>query len=355
MPTPFVLRPFRPARWLPGAHAQTIAGRFLRGPAGVTYRRERLELPDGDFVDLDHATVRGAPAPAPGAPVALVVHGLEGGSGSSYVLESCRALAEVGIRAVALNFRSCSGEPNRLARFYHAGDTGDLAFALAHVAAAHPGVPLVAVGFSLGGNVLLKYLGERGEAVPLRAAVAVSVPFDLTAGAGQLDGTRTGRFYVRFFVRKLRRKFMGKRAMLAGYGDVERALRARTFREFDDAVTARLHGFRSAEHYWESSSSAAFLAGIRIPTLILHAVDDPFLPPSAIPRDAVRANPWLHAGFTAHGGHVGFVAGPPWAPEFWAEAEAARFLSERLRGAGMPHAAVEGRMTDGRDNETDER
>src|ERR1700741_1476857 len=176
-PSRFTPRPFVPARWLPGPHAQTVAGRYLRPATGVRYRRERIDTPDGDFLDLDFAHVVGSPQPAPveDSPVALVVHGLEGSAQSAYVLETCRALWGRGIRAVAMNFRSCSGEPNRLARFYHAGDTGDIAFVLERLAEPHPGVPLAAVGFSLGANVLLKYLGERGDSARIRAAAAISI------------------------------------------------------------------------------------------------------------------------------------------------------------------------------------
>ena len=167
----FVPRPFRPAWWLPGAHGQTVAGRYLRERTGVHYRRERMETEDGDFVDLDWATVEGMALPST-APLVLLVHGLEGSANSSYMLESCRALAERGVRAVAMNFRSCSGEPNRLPRFYHAGDTADLAAVLRHLRAAGPAATLGALGFSLGANVLLKYLGERGEGSAVRAAAA---------------------------------------------------------------------------------------------------------------------------------------------------------------------------------------
>ena len=332
----FIPRPFRAAWWLPGPHAQTVAGKYLRPRTGVHYRRERVETPDGDFVDLDFAAVPGAAAIPEDAPLVLVTHGLEGSAQSAYVLETCRCLWDAGMRGVALNFRSCGGEPNRLPRFYHAGDTGDVGFVLERLASRFPGVPLAAVGFSLGGNVLLKYLGEQGSRAPLRAAVAVSVPFDLSAGADALDGSRMGRVYVSIFLRSLRRKWLGKGEAMRGSLDRDRILAARTFREFDDAGTARLHGFRDVDHYYDSSSSAQHLPAIRRPTLLVQAMDDPFLPPAALPRDAVRANPCLTAAFTEHGGHVGFIGGQPWAPECWAEREAARFLALQL---GLPSGA----------------
>ncbi len=325
----FVPRPFRPARWLPGAHGQTVAGRYLRERTGVHYRRERMETEDGDFVDLDWATVDGI-ALAAGTPLVLLVHGLEGSASSSYMLESCRALAECGLRAVAMNFRSCSGEPNRALRFYHAGDTADLSAVLRHLREREPHATFGALGFSLGGNVLLKYLGERGEGSAVRAAAAVSVPFDLMAGAEYMDASCMGRRYTEVLLRSLRRKFGDRQAEIGDRCDARRALSSRSFRDFDDAVTARLHGFRDVADYYDRSSSAQFLPAIRVPTLLVHAADDPFVPPSAIPRQAVEANPSLAAIFTEHGGHVGFIQGKPWAPEFWAEREAARFLAERL-------------------------
>lgn len=325
----FVPRPFRPARWLPGRHGQTIAGRYLRTPAGVRYRRERMETEDGDFVDLDWATVDGFELP-PHSPLVLLVHGLEGSANSSYILETSRALAAAGLRAVAMNLRSCSGEPNRTLRFYHAGDTADLAAVFRHLREREPEAPFGAVGFSLGGNVLLKYLGERGEGSAVRAAVGVSVPFDLMAGAVYMDGSFMGRIYTEAMLRSLRRKFSEKAERIGDRCDAPRALASRSFRDFDDAVTARLHGFRDMADYYGQSSSRQFLPSIRVPTLLLHSADDPFVPPHVIPREAVAANPSLTAVFTEHGGHVGFIQGTPWAPEFWAESEAARFLAERL-------------------------
>lgn len=336
--TPFTPRPFRPAWWLPGPHAQTIGGRYVRPPHGVHYRRERVETPDGDFLDLDFATVDGAPPAGDDAPLCLVIHGLEGSASSSYVLETCRALAERGIRAVAMNFRSCSGELNRTARFYHAGDTADLGFVLDLLAARFPAAALLGTGFSLGANQLLKYLGERGDASRIRAAVAVSVPYDLGRGADKLWASFMGRVYTRHFVGRLVGKYRRKRAATGGRLpspalDVDRILRSRSFREFDDALTARLHGFRDADDYYATSSSARFLHAVRVPTLLVQALDDPFVDRAALPLAAIDANPALHKAFVPHGGHVGFIAGPPHRPWFWAEREAARFLARHATDA----------------------
>lgn len=324
----FSVRPFRAAAWLPSPHGQTIGGRLLRRPAPPAFRRERVELPDGDFVDLDHP-----PGPTdPASPVVLLTHGLEGSARRGYAINVYGELAARGVRAVGLNFRSCSGEPNRLARAYHSGDTADIRHVLELLAERFPDAPRGAIGFSLGGNALLKLLGEAGEDVRrlVQTAVAVSVPYDLGAGADFLEGTRMGRFYTSRFVDSLVAKAQAKGELLGDACDRELLGRARTFREFDDAVTAPLHGFRDAADYYHQSSSRHFIEAIRIPTLLLHAADDPFLPAACFPRGAAAANPWVEAVLTPEGGHVGFIEGPPWAPRFWAESEAARFLAEQL-------------------------
>lgn len=323
---------FKPAWWLPGPHLQAVGARLLRSRAGVAYERERLELTDGDFVDLDWVVEAEGRQADEDAPLVLVLHGLEGSASSDYVLSTQRELARCGIASAALNFRSCSGEPNRLPRFYHSGDTGDIAAAISHIRARFPGRSLGAVGFSLGGNALLKFLGERGadgdDAVPA-AAVAISVPFDLSTGITTLE-QGLGPLYQRYFLRRLRRKVRAKRATLDGKVDVDALVAVRGLRDFDDLGTARLHGFADSGDYYRRSSSKPFLPSIRVPTLLLHAVDDPFLPEHSIPRDEVSANPFLEAVFPAHGGHVGFVSGPPWRPVYWAERTAAAFLARRL-------------------------
>ena len=322
----FNVRPFRPSRWLPGAHAQTIAGRYLRRFGEPPFRRERIELPDGDFVDLDHV-----PGPGDDTPIVLLMHGLEGSARRGYAINTYHELAQRGVRAIGLNFRSCSGELNRAPRFYHSGDTGDIAFVLELLASRYPHVPRGAIGFSLGGNALLKFLGERGDDARslVSAAVAVSVPYDLGAGADALDASFMGRLYTRVFVRSLIAKADGKGDALAAVCDTQRIRAARSFREFDDAATAPLHGFDGAADYYERSSSRGFVEHIRVPTLLVHAEDDPFLPPEHFPHEAVARNPSLQSIVTAHGGHVGFIEGPPWAPRFWVEETAAGFLASR--------------------------
>ncbi|MEX2609634.1 MAG: alpha/beta fold hydrolase [Gemmatimonadota bacterium] len=320
--------PFHPAPWARGAHMQTVLGRYLRRPPAPAFLRERVETPDGDFVDLDFP----AP-PAPGAPLVLLVHGLEGSARRGYAIHVYRALAARGVGAVGLNFRFCSGEPNRTARMYHSGETEDIRHVLQLLAARFHSAPLGAVGFSLGGNALLKYLGEEGAAAPVRVAAAVSVPYDLAAGADALNASWAGRRYAAHFVRSLVRKAEAKAALIQDRCDLARVRAARSFRDFDEHATAPIHGFAGAADYYARSSAAGFLPAIRVPTLLLHARDDPFLPWGAFPAAAVAANPALRAVVTARGGHVGFMAGPPWAPRFWAERQVASWLAAGLTGS----------------------
>ena len=323
----FTPRPFHPAPWARGPHLQTLLARTLRSGRGPAYERERLETPDGDFLDLDWA-----PDPGPGAPVALVLHGLEGNAGRRYVRNVCRELLRRGVRPAALNFRGCSGEPNRTTRLYHSGLTDDPAWVLGLLRERHPDRPLGAMGFSLGGNVLLKLMGERsdGGRALLDATAVMSVPYDLAAGADLLEEGGMGRFYTWYFLRSLHRKVRLKEGDLAPLVDLEAVASARSIRAFDDRATAPIHGFRGAADYYAESSSAGFLDRVRVPTLLLHSMDDPFLPPDRVPLDPMRANPWLLPAVTERGGHVGFLEGTPAAPRFWGDEESARFLASAL-------------------------
>lgn len=329
-----------PVRWLPGPHAQTIVGRLLRGAAPTpSVRRERVETPDGDFLDLDLFGGRwpeaGDPPSDADLPVAILLHGLEGSARSGYIRETARRLSERGVGSIGLNFRSRSGEPNRTRRFYHSGETGDLAFVVEWTASRRPRAPIGLVGFSLGGNVLLKYLGERGDGVDSRltAAVAASVPFDLTASARVFD-SGAGRIYGSFFLRSLKATLRRKAELFPDAYDLRRAEAARTLREFDEAVTAPVHGFRDAADYYRRSSSARFLGDIRLPTLLIQAWDDPFVPRASVPAAAIRENPALRTRFSERGGHLGFVGRrSAWVPALWAERTAADFLAAALARA----------------------
>lgn len=324
-PSSALPRSFRPLSPGSGAHTQTLLGKVLRRSPPFALRRERWTTPDGDFLDLDFT-----PDPDAERGLVVVLHGLEGNALRGYCAETYRAAAEHGLAAVGLNFRACSGEPNLRARAYHSGETGDLAFVLEQLRQRFPRRPLHLVGFSLGGNVMLKYLGEVGADEPhgVVGAAAVSVPYDLAAGADRLESTLLGRhLYSRYFLRSLVAKIRLKSHLLDDDFDLERIATAPSLREFDDALTAPLHGFADAAEYYRLSSSNGYLADIRIPTLLLHSMDDPFLPAAAIPTRAMAANPWLHPVLTAQGGHVGFVGGSLTRPRFWAEASALRFLA----------------------------
>ena len=324
---PFQAREYRPPWWLRNRHAQTLAAPLLRPRGWCPLERRRLDTPDGDFLDLDFT-----PEPAPQAPLALVLHGLEGFIRRRYAWGALSRLFDRGVRGVGLNFRGCGGEPNRTPRFYHAGDTGDLAFVTEYLARRFPGRPIGAIGFSLGGNVILKYMGEQGPDSLIAAAATISVPFGLDGSCKQIERGLMGGVYTSYFLRSLKNKVRAKQAMLDGFIDTEGALHVRTLRQFDEAVTAPLHGFADAADYYARSDSRAFLPGIRFPALLVQGHNDPFLGPDALPMDHVEANPHLVAAFAPGGGHVGFIAGEaPWRSSVWADAEAVRFVAHHLQ------------------------
>jgi predicted alpha/beta-fold hydrolase len=325
---PFVARPFRPPLWARNRHVQTLAGKFLRPTPAVPLRRERWDTPDGDTLLLDFAD-EGLPERAP---MVLALHGLEGSARRPYALLSYAALRRRGVAAVGMNFRSCGGEANRLARSYHSGETGDPRWVLERLRERWPARAFGALGFSLGGNVLLKLLGDAGEAALdwLRAAAVVSVPFDLAAGSDELERGPMLRAYSRHFLRTLVGKVLAKGELLADRVQLDAVRRVRTMRGFDHVATAPIHGFAGAAEYYAACSSAPVLGRIRVPTLVLHSVDDPFLPRAAVPAAALAANPAIVDVRLERGGHVGFLEGPPWAPRFWAEEEVGRFLAGRL-------------------------
>lgn len=314
---------YRPAWWIRNRHLQTIWNRLLRRRLHVPTTRARWTTPDGDFLDLDF--MDGPVA----SPQLLVIHGLEGSSDRKYVRGFLALAAERGWRGVAMNFRSCSGTPNRTPRLYHSGETGDLGWVISELNKREPGSPILPVGISLGGNVLLKWLGEKVEQVPddVRAAVAISTPFDLAASAAAMS-RGAGRIYSHFFLRTLKPKALRKAEEYPDILDAAAIRRARTWRQYDDVATAPLHGFKNADDYWSRSSSLSYLERIRCPVLMISARDDPFIPPSCLPDEQSQQSEWLHTEFTARGGHVGFIAGAiPWRPFYWAEHRAIDFLA----------------------------
>lgn len=292
--------PYRPPRWLPGAHAQTVWPLLIKGPLPA-YRRQRWETPDQDFIDLDW--VDGSAT----APCVVLFHGLEGSSRSHYARSLMRAVGERGWRGVVVHFRGCSGEPNRLPRAYHSGDSAEIDWVLRRLR-TQSGGPLFAAGVSLGGNALLKWLGEQGGAARavVHAAAAVCAPVDLAA-ANQSLMRGFHRLYARHFLHSLIPAALAKLQRFPGLADPRRIAAARSLRDFDDAMTAPLHGFRDADDYYARSSAGQFLAGIEVPTLALHAANDPFLPPSALPT-AAALSAAVHLELASRGGHVGFVS-----------------------------------------------
>ncbi len=298
--------PYSAPRWLPGGHLQTIYAAKLMPRPAVAYRRERWDTPDGDFIDLDWAD---APAAANTAPLVVLFHGLEGSSHSHYALALMAAMRARGLRGVVVHFRGCSGEPNRLARAYHSGDAQEIDWILRRMRSQNIGTPLFAAGISLGGNALLKWLGESGEAAVgvIDAAAAVSAPLDLMA-AGDALGQGFSLVYARNFLRTLKAKSLAKLDRFPGLYDANAVRTAGTLREFDNIVTAPLHGYRDTDDYWTRASSKPGLKTIRVPTLVINAKNDPFLPAAALPRPG-EASGAVTLEQPDEGGHVGFVTG----------------------------------------------
>ena len=323
---------YTPAWWVPGAHLQTLWGKLMRRAPRVETRVERWATPDGDEIELRRLD---APPGHADAPRLLLLHGLEGTIDSVYLLGTLAEARARGWAADVLIFRTCNGEMNRARRMYHSGETTDLDFVVRRLVATQPRQPLVAAGFSLGGNVLLKWLGEQGDAAPaqLVAAAAVSVPFDLERGSRHIE-RGFARIYGRHFLRTLRAKALAKLRDFPDSFDRSALERARTLFDFDDAVTAPVHGFRDAGDYYSRSSSLRFLPRIRRPTLLLSARNDPFLPPEVLDdvADLARDNTCLHVEFHELGGHVGFVSGlSPLRPHYYAEWRLVDFLAHEVR------------------------
>lgn len=295
---------YRAPAWLPGGHLQTLWP-LLRQDAAPPYRRQRWDTPDGDFIDLDW--VDGPPS----APLVVLFHGLEGSSRSHYARALMAALSAVGWRGVVPHFRGCSGEPNRLPRAYHSGDSGEIDWILRRLRAqSGDQTPIFAAGISLGGNALLKWLGEGGAAHRdlIQAAAAVCPPLDLTL-SGHALGAGLNRLYTRNFLATLKPKALAKLVRHPGLADAQAIRRASTLFAFDDAYTAPVHGYRDAADYWRRASSRPWLRHIQVPTLLLSAANDPFVPAGALPGPA-DLSPAVHFECPAQGGHVGFLAGP---------------------------------------------
>ena len=280
-------------------HTQSIYPTLFRDVSDVQYRRERMETPDGDFLDLDwikNSQIR----------LAIIAHGLEGSSESRYMKGMARALSAAGWDVAAWNFRGCSGELNRFPRGYHSGATEDLDSVISYALDQQGYQEIVLVGFSIGGNKVLKYLGERSPRSELKAAVAISVPCDLAAGAHKLS-LPSNYIYMRRFLKFLGRNIRARAEQWPDTISTEGFEAIKTFREFDARYTAPLNGFSSAEDYWRRCSCKQFLETIETPTLLITAEDDPFLTPSCFPVTEAQANPNFHLELAKSGGHSGFV------------------------------------------------
>lgn len=296
------MSPYAAPRWLPGGHLQTVYASLVPPPR-VPMERIRWDTPDGDFIDVDFA---GNPA---AAQLMVLFHGLEGSSDSHYARALAAAAAAAGWRLAIPHFRGCSGEANRKPRAYHSGDSEEINWLLLKFFSLNEN--LFAAGVSLGGNALLKWLGEQGQAAGkiVRRAAAVSAPVDLAAAGRALDRGLNRWLYTRRFLATLKPKSLAKLAAFPGIYDGERLRAARSFREFDGLVTAPLHGFRDTDDYWARASSGPWLERIRLPTLMINARNDPFLPERELVAATRGAPPNVVLEFPRTGGHAGFVSG----------------------------------------------
>ncbi|WP_028774568.1 hydrolase [Shewanella waksmanii] len=317
---------FSPPWWAKSPHIQTILP-VLTKVARPALNRQRIELDDGDFIDLDWLR-----APEPGQALVVLLHGLEGSADSHYIRRMLRHCQQHNLAAVVHHHRNCSGENNRLARSYHSGDTGDIAQVLRHLKNHYPQSSLLAVGYSLGGNVLTKYLGEQQQHSLIERAVVVSAPLQLAACAERLK-SGFSRVYQSHLIKQLQQKVRDKLAdkQLAGEMPVapSQVEHLKTFHLFDDQVTAPLHGFDGVEDYYNKASGLPYLQHIKKPTLVLHAADDPFMNEAVIPS-APQLSQAVNYELHSRGGHVGFISGgTPLSPQYYLEPRIIQFLSSQ--------------------------
>lgn len=298
----------------------------------MVLRRKRLELPDGDFLDLDFSngpSLNGREA----APLVVILHGLEGSSRAPYVQTLIKEIYAAGWDAVAFNMRGCSGEGNRLKETYHSGKTEDLESVLRHLIEKEAREKIYLAGYSIGGNILLKWLGEHGSSIPsqIQKAAAISVPYDLTRSVELMDCGLNRRVYTRALLRRLKAKIWLKEKQFPGLIRYEEIKKCTTFREFDREATAFLNGFPSAENYWASTSCKNFLKSVTVPTLLIHAEDDPFFPAKLLPFETIRNSDYLYPLIVPNGGHLGFITGRwPWKQEPWLEEQIMTFFSKEI-------------------------
>lgn len=322
---------FKSAWWLKHAHLQTLYPALFRKTPTPPLVRERLITPDDDFIDLDYCGTGSAP-------LIILLHGLTGSSQSSYIKGLQWILLQQGFRSVALNFRGCSGEYNRLARCYHSGETEDIHFLYQTLRQREPITPIAVIGFSLGGNVLLKWLGEQGNQLNLFAAVAVSVPLLLNICATKLD-KGFSKLYRANLLRELKHYVLAKQQHLEKIGAHKEADKIKqlgdlstihSFWQYDDRIVAPLHGFKNVHDYYQRASSRQFLKSITVPTLMIQALDDPFMTAEVLPQPN-ELSPSVQLEITQGGGHVGFVAGKNiFKPVYWLEQRILTFLKQQI-------------------------
>lgn len=308
---PFLLR---------NRHMQTIYPSLFRKVRPAAYQRRRITTPDGDFLDLDFSEQEKDR-------VVVILHGLEGSASRKYVLGMVHIFNEAGFDTVSMNFRGCSGEPNKLLRFYHSGETDDLDTVIRYLVSLGKYKAIHLVGFSLGGNVTLKYVGERGTALlpVIKSAVAISAPVDLKGSSAELE-KKHNTIYMQRFIRNLKEKLQLKQQQYPDGISLEGFEHIRSFRQFDDRYTGPMHGFRDALDYWQQCSSLRVLHQISIPTLLINAKDDPFLSPACYPYEIARNSDTFFLETPFNGGHVGFVTFNE--PYYWSEQRALAFIRE---------------------------
>lgn len=317
---------FKPAFWLKNAHLQTIWPSLFKPQRSIHEQWERVELPDGDFIDL---VWKGTVNKKLSRPIVILLHGLGGNLDSSYLKGLMKILSISGFKPVLMHFRGSSGVPNRLPRGYHSGETQDISYVVKQLQNKYPDTPIHAVGFSLGGNVLLKWLGETGESNPLTSAVAISVPFVLETVA---DTFMKGfaRVYQWKLLKQIKKETLIKFNQMPSSLDLSTVEKISSFWEFDDYVTASLNGFSDVHDYYRKSGCRQYLGSIKIPTLIIHSLDDPFITPEVVPNQKELSSSTV-MDFTEYGGHVGFIEGKiPLNAEYWLEKRIPAFLSQFL-------------------------
>lgn len=317
---------FKPAWWCRGAHFQTIYGGLFRTNPKIPLRQERFKTPDGDFLDLDRLD-----GPQ-NSPVVVILHGLGSSAEAPYVHSLLNQIRKADWQAVAINARGSGKEPNRLKEIHHGGKTEDLDSVVSHLIETEHMETIYLVGYSLGGNIILKWLGEKGPSLPkeVKKAVAVSVPYDLAKAAQNLDRGWNQKVYARVLLNTLKKQALEKEKQFPGIVDVEKVKEAHTFQIFDREVTARLNGFKDENDYWIRSSSVYYLKLIKVPVLLVHAANDPFLPVKNLPLEIIKQSPNLKLLLTSDGGHLGFISGSiPFRPNDWLERVILEYFKDR--------------------------